>query len=1152
MTPRTDTSAGSAYPWAGPSRRLLLLIVLISLLACAIAALGLRYVERRLVQATGETLSLSAAEIADKVDRVLRERLGDVRIIASSPVLHSRDSAAMTRFLRDIKAVQAPDYVWLGVTDAQGRILAATDAATIGRDRAETAWFRTVRDGAAFHIADVSPFTEAGGPDTLAFTARLAGPGGEFLGAVTALVGLAELEEAVTQTLRTFQMRAGFSGRLEYQFVTASGAAFVDSEQAFKEPINLLRLGLPSARLSQSDRSGYVEEEHLRRHVQVITGYARTHGVDAGGGVKWGVLVRMNRGDVLAPIRMDLLRLGGLGLLVWLPMLGLTLWAARSLAGLYGYSQEREEWLSITLGSIGDAVIATDRHGTVLFMNQIAQSLTGWQQSDAKGRPLDEIFKIVNENSRETVESPVTKVLREGMVAGLANHTILMARDGTECPIDDSGAPIRDAAGRMIGVVLVFRGIEERRKAEKQMLAEHTVTRILSESASLPEAAPKLLETICRTLAWDVGLLWTIDEAGQHLRFEHGWQHPLLEANCPGFVQESRRRTFEGGVGLPGRVWAGGEAAWIADVAQDRNFPREQAAADAGLHGAFGFPVQVGTDTLGVLEFFSRAPRQPDENLLAMMTAVGRQVGQFIERKEAERALAAEKERLDVTLRSIGDGVIATDAEGYVQLLNAVAETLTGWTQADAQGQPLNRVFHIVDEMTRQPRVSPAEQVLRRGHVVALSAHALLIAKDGAERLVADSGAPIRAHDGTIIGVVLVFRDVTEQAKIERQLLVVKKLESIGVLAGGIAHDFNNILTAVLGNLSLAKRGLNQEDKLFRRLSEAESATLRATGLTQQLLTFSKGGQPLKRVSAIGELLPEWANFVLRGSNVLCDCLFPQDLWAVDIDEGQMSQVVHNLVLNAQQAMPNGGTVTIRGENVVLAGFAVARQPPLPDGRYVKVTIRDQGVGIAPQFLTKIFDPYFTTKKVGSGLGLSTSFSIVKNHEGHLTVESQLGVGTSFSIYLPASSAGTPAPQERVHLVMQGRGRVLIMDDEPVIRAVGVEMLTQCGYEAAEASDGAQALQMYREAKEQDRPFDAVIMDLTIPGGMGGLETLEQLLEMDPQVKAVVSSGYANDPVMADYRRYGFCGMVAKPYTLVAFSQVLYRVVIEEGRQVQG
>ena len=1145
MTHQTDAAAASAYLRPGPSRRLLTLIVLISLLAFAIAWLGLRYAERRLVQTTGETLSLAAAEVADKMDRVLRERLGDVRIIASAPVLHNRDWAAMTRFLRDIKAVQAPYYLWLGVTDAQGRIVAATDPATMGQDREGAAWFRAVRDGAEFHIADVAPLDE-GGPDALGITARLAGPGGEFLGAVTARVGLAELEEAVTQTLRTFRMRADFSGRLEYQFLTGSGTVFVDSEPAFKGLVNLLQLGLSSAKLSQSDRPGFVEEEQLRRHVPVITGYAKTHGVDAKTGVQWGVLVRMDRDDVLAPIRTDLLRLCGLGLLLWLPMLGLTLWAARSLAGLYDHSQERENWLATTIGSIGDGVIATDCRGTVLFMNPVAQALTGWQQPDAKGRPLEEIFRIVNEASRETVESPVAKVLREGLVVGLANHTILIARDGTECPIDDSGAPIRDAAGRMIGVVLVFRGIEERRKAERQMLAEHTVTRILSESGSLSEAAPKLLETICGTLYWDVGLLWTADTGGDQLRCEYAWLHPSVKASGRAFVHSSQSRTFARGVGLPGRVWDGGKAVWIADVSQDRNFPREQAAADAGLHGAFGFPVQLGTDILGVLEFFSRTPRQPDEPLLAMMTAVGRQIGQFIERNDAERALAAEKERLDVTLRSIGDGVIATDAEGHVQLLNTVAETLTGWTQAEAQGQPLSRVFPIVDEVTRRTLASPVEQILQAGDVVSLSRHTLLIAKDGAERLVGDSGAPIKAHDGTIIGVVLVFRDVTEQTKVEQQLLIARKLESIGVLAGGIAHDFNNILTAILGNLSLAKRGLNQEEKLFRRLSEAEGATLRATGLTQQLLTFAKGGQPIKRVSAIGELLPEWASFVLRGSNVLCDCLLPPDLWAVEIDEGQMSQVVHNLVLNAQQAMPDGGLVTITGENVVLTGYAVARQPPLPDGRYIKITVRDHGVGIAPQFLTKIFDPYFTTKKMGSGLGLSTTFSIVKNHEGHLTVDSHLGVGTSFSIYLPASSAGAPTVQDRARFVMRGRGRVLVMEDEPVIRSVASEMLEQCGYEAAEADDGAQALLLYRQAKEQSRPFAAVIMDLTIPGGMGGLEALEELLAFDPHVRAIVSSGYANDPVMANYRRYGFRGTVVKPYTLIDFSQALYHVIMQE------
>jgi len=1101
------------------------------------------------MEATGETLSLAAAEIAGKVDRSLEGRVGDLRVAARAPVFRGQDVQAMTRLLQEIKADFAPAYVWLGMADAHGRITATTDQASLGRDMSQTPWFRAERDGAPFYVGDVEPFEELDGLEALAIAVRVTGPEGEFVGVVTARLSLATLEDVLTQTIRTFRMRPDLSGRVDYQFFSQSGVAFIDSESVRSGRVNLLQLGLPSARLSESGRPGYVEEEDLRRRIPVITGYARTHGVGYGTGVQWGILVHMDRRDVLGPIRSDLMLLGGLALLLWGPLVGLLLWAARALVAHSAHAQEREAWLATTLDGIGDGVIATDRQGKVLFMNPVAQTLTGWRQQDAKGRCLDDVFRIINEESRQPVDNPVSKVLRHGLVVGLANHTILIARNGTERSIDDSGAPIRNAQGLVVGVVLVFREITERRKAERHMQAEHTVTRLLSESGTLAEAAPKILETVCRTLAWDVGLLWVMDQATRHLRCVHSWHDAFrLGTTVTAFLQDSRHRTFAPGVGLPGRVWAEGRAVWIADVARDPNFPREPAAAEAGFHGAFGFPIQRGHDVSGVLEFFSRMPRPPDEDLLAMMTAIGHQIGQFIERKEAERALAAETMRLDVTLRSIGDGVIATDAEGRILLLNAVAERLTGWTQEEAKGQPLSRVFHIVDEATRRPCVNPVEQALLTGNVVDQADHRLLIAKDGAERLLADSGAPIRAHDGTILGVVLVFRDVTEKLKVERESLVAGKLESVGILAGGIAHDFNNILTAILGNLSLAKRGVDPEDKLFRRLSEAESATLRATGLTQQLLTFSKGGEPVKKSSAIGALLPEWAGFALRGGKVHCDYALPADLWAVEIDEGQISQVVHNLVLNAQQAMPEGGVVTISGENLLLSGPSGRPRLPLKEGRYVKIAIRDQGVGIAPEHLAKIFDPYFTTKKTGSGLGLATSFTIVKNHEGHMTVESQLGVGTTFAVYLPAASVAAPTPEERAQQVMRGWGRVLVMDDEAVIRAVSTDMLAQCGYEATEASEGAQALQLYRQARDEGRPFDAIIVDLTIPGGMGGLEAIERLLVVDPQAKAIVSSGYATDPVMANFLQYGFRGVITKPYELVEFSRVLYRVVMESRR----
>jgi PAS domain S-box-containing protein len=364
-------------------------------------------------------------------------------------------------------------------------------------------------------------------------------------------------------------------------------------------------------------------------------------------------------------------------------------------------------------------------------------------------------------------------------------------------------------------------------------------------------------------------------------------------------------------------------------------------------------------------------------------------------RKQMEADLLAEKERLAITLRSIGDAVITTDRDGRIVLMNPIAEDLTSWNETDAVGRPLMEVFKIVDERTREPCENPVDKVIATGQTVALGNHILLIAKDGREFTIADSGAPIRDIQDDILGVVLVFRDTTERQRMEKELLKMEKLQSLGVLAGGIAHDFNNFLTGIIGNLSLAKLDVQPGHPVLRALGEMEKAALRAKDLTQQLLTFSKGGAPVKQIRRIDELVRESAQFALRGSNVRCEFAIDDDLRPADVDEGQIAQVVHNLVINADQAMPDGGTVTIRGTNVsLLPGNPYALDP----GDYVQLCIQDQGTGIKREHLKKVFDPYYTTKQKGSGLGLAVAYSIVARHDGQLTVDSTLGWGTTFTL----------------------------------------------------------------------------------------------------------------------------------------------------------
>ena len=383
--------------------------------------------------------------------------------------------------------------------------------------------------------------------------------------------------------------------------------------------------------------------------------------------------------------------------------------------------------------------------------------------------------------------------------------------------------------------------------------------------------------------------------------------------------------------------------------------------------------------------------------------------------------------------------------------------------------------------------------------------------------------------------------DVTDRRKAEENLLRTQKLESLAILAGGLAHDFNNLLTAILGNISLAKLDAPpDEDGIYKHLEEAEKATTRAQSLTLQLLTFSQGGAPLKKTLSVKKLISDSAGFVLRGSSSRCELKVPADLWPIEADEGQLGQVIHNLVMNADQSMPEGGTVTVSAANVTLEKNNPLSLAP---GDYITIDVSDQGIGIPREYFQKIFDPYFTTKQKGSGLGLATSYSVIKRHNGHISVESVLGKGSTFHLYLPACRDAVCAKEPRETPFIRGTGRILIMDDEEIITDVASTILTRLGYEVERASDGAAALTKYDDARKSSRPFDLVIMDLTIPGGMGGKEALSKLRELDPGAKAIVSSGYSNDPIMANFRDYGFNGVVSKPYTIKTLSEVVHRVI---------
>ncbi len=397
-----------------------------------------------------------------------------------------------------------------------------------------------------------------------------------------------------------------------------------------------------------------------------------------------------------------------------------------------------------------------------------------------------------------------------------------------------------------------------------------------------------------------------------------------------------------------------------------------------------------------------------------------------------------------------------------------------------------------------------------------------------------------------IIGnrIVVIFTDITERELLHNELVKIQKLESIGLLAGGLAHDFNNILTGIMGNLSYAQIQLDSEHPACAPLKAAEHAATRAVELTGQLLTFARGGKPVKKVLALDTLINESMTLMLRGSKVKGETNLADNLWCVEADGGQISQVLNNIIINAVQAMPEGGHLDIFAENLEIDHDDGAVLTP---GKYVQIRLQDSGRGMSPETLERIFDPYFTTKQEGSGLGLASAYSIIKRHGGNIVAESQPGQGTTFTLQLPATDSRPETekiPDTTFDPVRNERPlRILVMDDEAAICDIANAMLTHLGYQVDTCADGVEAVERYEQALAADQGYAAVIMDLTVPGGLGGKDAAQQILARDAAACLIVSSGYSHDPILADYGSYGFRGVLAKPYKISSLSQVLATVL---------
>ena len=492
----------------------------------------------------------------------------------------------------------------------------------------------------------------------------------------------------------------------------------------------------------------------------------------------------------------------------------------------------------------------------------------------------------------------------------------------------------------------------------------------------------------------------------------------------------------------------------------------------------------------------------------------------------AEERLRRSEEFIRSILDTVDEGFIVVDRDYRIITANRAYVTQVGCDES-VVGKCCYEVSHRLSRPCfEQGEECAVRRVFETGKpATALHRHP---GPEGTTLYVETKAFPLTDADGRVLSAIETVTNITEKHLLEEERLKTQKLESIGKLAGGIAHDFNNLLQGVFGYISVAKMSLDNREHTLKMLEQAEKALHQSVNLTTQLLTFSKGGKPIKQRIALGPVIENAARFALSGSRSECLLRIAADLRQADADEGQIGQVIQNIVINADQAMPLGGQVTITARNLPASG--TESRHGLPGGDFVEIAIEDQGVGIPAQYLDKVFDPYFTTKEKGSGLGLATSYSIIRNHGGRIEARSAVGTGTTIVLQLPAVIAA-PVQEARPEPVAAPRtGRILFMDDEDIVRRVADEMLRLLNHEVEFAERGEAAIEKYTAARAAGKPFDVVILDLTIRGGMGGAETMRKLLEIDPGVKAVVTSGYSDDAVIASYREHGFRAFLKKPF----------------------
>ena len=775
-----------------------------------------------------------------------------------------------------------------------------------------------------------------------------------------------------------------------------------------------------------------------------------------------------------------------------------------------------DDILEAVTGHIGAGLAVISRDFTVLWANKVMDELYG----DTVGRICYRTYQQQKGvcswcGVREIFEQDLERVVRE-----VVSHN----KNGDLLDLEIIATPIRDTRGKVIAALELVLPITERKQKEKALTELLAFSNNLVSTIDLNSLFRKVTSLSRELLHLDFSTLMLMSDD----------QSGLVIRDTLGFPEQTiGHYALLKGQGLSTHVVLEKKPAVVVDFQQETRFAVPSLVVENNIRSALCVPMMLGKEIFGVLIGHTLQPRVFSEEELNIYQSFANQAAVAIKNAMHMHSLQASEKKFRALFDNTNDAILIYSLDCCLLEVNRATCERLGYSREELLALPLTQLVAPPYASLVKERV---EQLKKAGTAIFESAH---LKKDGSIFPIEQSCSLIDYDTQTAI--LCVARDISERKRLDEERLRTQKLESLGVLAGGIAHDFNNLLTGILGNLSLAKASLPEGGVVAQQLAETEKATLRARDLTQQLLTFAKGGAPIKTEASLAGLIQDAAGFAVRGTKAVCEYDCAEDLWLAEVDTGQLGQVLQNLVINAVHAMPEGGAIRLAARNLTIK----QGEFPLTPGRYVLITVRDHGLGIPPEHLAKIFDPYFTTKQSGSGLGLAVVYSVIANHGGHITVDSELGKGTIFSIYLPSAGksplaekpAETPAP------LGKGQGKILVMDDEELIRNVSTAMLKQLGYEPHTANDGEEAITLYLQAKKDGHPFDLVIMDLTVPGGMGGKEAIARLRQLDPQVKAVVSSGYANDPIMANFGEYGFCGVAPKPFGLQELSRLLRMIL---------